>query len=102
MKKRSGPASFRGAMVMAATSLGVAIFDLVAMARWPDHDTPALVGKMLILAVAAAQLVPVVGYAGLALAFRSSPGDRGSEIAFWIWTAIALPILLIGIRVGLL
>lgn len=85
---------------MAVTSLGVAILDLVAMVKWPDHDTPALVGKMLILAVAAAQLVPVVGYAGIALAFRSSPDDRGSKIAFWIWTAIALPILLLGIWVG--
>jgi hypothetical protein len=86
---------------MATTSLGVALLDFVAMVKWPVHDTPGIVGKMLILAVAAAQLVPVVGYGGIALALRSSPDDRGSKIALWIWTAVALPILLIGLLVGL-
>ena len=87
-------------MAMAATSLWVAILDLVAMVKWPVHDTPGIVARMLILAVAAAQFLPVVGYAGIALALRTSPEDRGSKVAFWIWTAIALPILLIGIWVG--
>ena len=88
-------------MVMAATSLGVAILDLVAMVKWPVHDTPGIVCQMLILAVAAAQLVPVVGYAGIALALRATPDDRGSKIAFWAWTAVALPVLYVGVRVGL-
>lgn len=85
---------------MAATSLGVAILDLVAMVKWPVHDTPGIVCQMLIFALAAAQLVPVVGYVGIALGFRANPDDRASKIAFWIWTAVALPVLYIGVRVA--
>lgn len=100
MKTRSGLTTFHAAMVMLATSLGVALLDLVATAKYPVHDTPAIVVQMMILAVAVAQVVAAVGFGAVGLALRSSPGQRGPRIAFWTWTAVALPVLVIGGWVG--
>jgi len=100
-KLLGSPASFSGAMTMAALSFGVVVLDLVAMAKWPVHDTPGMVGKALLLALAGVEFIPCSGFLALAAALRVSPGQPGPRTAFWLLTVLALPVMALGAWVAM-
>jgi len=101
MKNAMGGLTATHAFAMAVASFGVVLVDLAAMVKWPVHDTPGIVGKMLLLAVALVELVvPCGGYLGIAAALRSSPHQRGPKIAFWLFSVIAVPLALLGLYIG--
>lgn len=64
---------------------------------WPVHDTPDGIVKMLLLAIGAAQLVPIGLSAALAFYARSCPPRRRLVTATIGAALVCVPIVLVGV-----